>query len=69
MQQHRLFGMGVGQETMCRHSRHDQTHQSPDNIGALDYHLTEENRAALNALAGQVLGDRYTPEEMAGVNK
>lgn len=29
------------------------------NIGALDCHLTEENRATLNRLADQVLGDRY----------
>jgi aryl-alcohol dehydrogenase-like predicted oxidoreductase len=29
------------------------------NIGALDCHLTEENRAAFNRLADQVLGDRY----------
>jgi aryl-alcohol dehydrogenase-like predicted oxidoreductase len=29
------------------------------NVGALDCHLTEENRATLNRLADQVLGDRY----------
>jgi len=29
------------------------------NLGALDCHLTEENRATLNELADQVLGDRY----------
>jgi len=29
------------------------------NIGALDCHLTEENRATLSRLADQVLGDRY----------
>jgi aryl-alcohol dehydrogenase-like predicted oxidoreductase len=39
------------------------------NLGALDCRLTEENRAALNVLADQVLGDRYPPEEMAAVNR
>ena len=39
------------------------------NVGALDCILTEENRVALNELAGQVLGDRYTPEGMASVNQ
>jgi pyridoxine 4-dehydrogenase len=39
------------------------------NVGALDCRLTEENRAALNELADQVLGDRYLPEEMARVNQ
>ncbi|HXK48314.1 MAG TPA: aldo/keto reductase [Deltaproteobacteria bacterium] len=39
------------------------------NLGALDCRLTEENRARLNALADQVLGDRYSPDEMAGVNR
>ena len=39
------------------------------NLGALDCRLTEENRARLNELADQVLGDRYSPEEMAGVNR
>jgi aryl-alcohol dehydrogenase-like predicted oxidoreductase len=29
------------------------------NLGALDFRLTEENRATLNELADQVLGDRY----------
>jgi aryl-alcohol dehydrogenase-like predicted oxidoreductase len=29
------------------------------NVGALDCHLTGENRATLNRLADQVLGDRY----------
>lgn len=29
------------------------------NLGALDCHLTQENRATLNALADQVLGGRY----------
>jgi aryl-alcohol dehydrogenase-like predicted oxidoreductase len=39
------------------------------NLGALDCRLTEENRATLNKLADQVLGDRYSPEEMAAVNR
>jgi len=39
------------------------------NLGALDCRLTEENRATLNELADQVLGDRYSPEEMAAVNQ
>jgi aryl-alcohol dehydrogenase-like predicted oxidoreductase len=39
------------------------------NLGALDCRLTEENRATLNVLADQVLGDRYSPEEMAAVNQ
>jgi aryl-alcohol dehydrogenase-like predicted oxidoreductase len=39
------------------------------NLGALDCRLTEENRARLNVLADQVLGDRYPPEEMAAVNQ
>ncbi len=39
------------------------------NLGALDCRLTEENRATLNKLADQVQGDRYSPEEMAGVNQ
>ena len=39
------------------------------NLGALDCRLTEENRVTLNRLADQVLGDRYSPEEMAGVNR
>jgi aryl-alcohol dehydrogenase-like predicted oxidoreductase len=39
------------------------------NLGALDCRLTEENRATLNELADQVLGDRYSPEGMAGVNQ
>jgi aryl-alcohol dehydrogenase-like predicted oxidoreductase len=38
------------------------------NLGALDCRLTEENRATLNELADQVLGDRYSPEGMAAVN-
>ena len=39
------------------------------NLGALDCRLTEENRATLNKLADQVLGDRYSPEVMAAVNQ
>jgi len=39
------------------------------NLGTLDCRLTEENRATLNELADQVLGDRYSPEEMAAVNQ
>ena len=39
------------------------------NLGALDCHLTEENRATLNKLADQVRGDRYPPEGMAAVNQ
>jgi len=39
------------------------------NLGALNCHLTEEDRATLNALADQVLGDRYLPEGMAEVNQ
>jgi aryl-alcohol dehydrogenase-like predicted oxidoreductase len=39
------------------------------NLGALECRLTGEHRARLNALADQVLGDRYSPEEMAAVNR
>jgi aryl-alcohol dehydrogenase-like predicted oxidoreductase len=39
------------------------------NLGALDCRLTKENRAALDALADQVRGDRYAPEGMAAVNR
>jgi aryl-alcohol dehydrogenase-like predicted oxidoreductase len=39
------------------------------NLGALDCQLTEEDQATLNELAGQVLGDRYTPDGMASVNQ
>lgn len=39
------------------------------NLGAIDCHLTEENRVTLNELANQVLGDRYSPEEMAAINR
>lgn len=39
------------------------------NLGALECRLTQEDRATLNELADKVLGDRYSPEEMAGVNQ
>jgi len=39
------------------------------NLGAFDCRLTRENRAMLNDLAAQVLGDRYSPEGMAAVNR
>jgi aryl-alcohol dehydrogenase-like predicted oxidoreductase len=39
------------------------------NLGALDCRLTADNRAMLNELADQVIGDRYSPEGMAAVNK
>ena len=39
------------------------------NLGALDCRLTQEHRATLNELADQVLGDRYSPEGMAAVNR
>ena len=39
------------------------------NLGALECRLTEENRARLNKLADQVLGERYSPEGMAAVNQ
>lgn len=39
------------------------------NLGALDCRLSDEDRATLNKLADQVIGDRYTPEGMAGVNQ
>ena len=39
------------------------------NLGALDCRLDEEDRRALDRLAGQVLGDRYDPDGMAGVNQ
>ncbi|MGD8294294.1 MAG: aldo/keto reductase [Desulfobacterales bacterium] len=38
------------------------------NLGALNCRLTEENRATLNELADQVLGDRYSPEGTTAVN-
>jgi aryl-alcohol dehydrogenase-like predicted oxidoreductase len=39
------------------------------NLGALDCQLTEEDQVVLNELADQVLGDRYSPEEMSAVNQ
>jgi len=39
------------------------------NLGALDCRLTEDDRATLNKLADQVLGDRYSPGEMASINQ
>jgi aryl-alcohol dehydrogenase-like predicted oxidoreductase len=39
------------------------------NLGALDCRLTDEDRGVLDKLADQVLGDRYSPEEMAAVNR
>ncbi len=39
------------------------------NLGALDCRLTAEDRAVLDKLADKVLGDRYSPGEMAGVNR
>lgn len=39
------------------------------NLGALDCQLTKEDQVTLDELADQVLGDRYTPEAMASVNR
>ncbi|HOW54272.1 MAG TPA: hypothetical protein PLR60_06400 [Syntrophorhabdaceae bacterium] len=39
------------------------------NLGALDCRLADEDRSVLNDLADKVLGDRYSPGEMAGVNR
>lgn len=39
------------------------------NLETLDCQLTAEDRAALDKLADQVLGERYTPEAMASVNQ
>ncbi|MGE4299202.1 MAG: aldo/keto reductase [Desulfovibrionaceae bacterium] len=39
------------------------------NLGALDCRLTEADRGVLDTLAAKVLGDRYSPVEMAGVNQ
>jgi aryl-alcohol dehydrogenase-like predicted oxidoreductase len=39
------------------------------NLGALDCQLTKEDRVALNELADQVLGERYSPEGMSAVNR
>jgi aryl-alcohol dehydrogenase-like predicted oxidoreductase len=38
------------------------------NLGALDCRLTKEDRSALDQLADRVLGDRYTAEDMEGLN-
>jgi len=39
------------------------------NLGALKCRLTGEDRAALDALAHRVRGDRYAPDEMAALNR
>ena len=39
------------------------------NLGALDCQLAPEDRATLDKLADQVLGERYTPDAMAAVNQ
>ena len=39
------------------------------NLGAPDCPLIEEDQVTLNELADQVLGDRYSPEEMSAVNQ
>ena len=39
------------------------------NLGALDCRLSDKDRGMLNHLADKVLGDRYSLEEMAGVNQ
>lgn len=39
------------------------------NLGALDCQLDQPDRSALNALADQVRGERYTPEAMAAVDQ
>lgn len=39
------------------------------NLGALDCLLSDEDRAILDDLAGKVQGDRYTPGEMAAINR
>jgi len=39
------------------------------NLGALDCRLTDEERSELNTLADKVMGDRYSPYEMAAVNQ
>jgi aryl-alcohol dehydrogenase-like predicted oxidoreductase len=38
------------------------------NLGALDCRLTKEDRSALDQLADRVLGDRYSAEDMEGLN-
>jgi aryl-alcohol dehydrogenase-like predicted oxidoreductase len=39
------------------------------NLGALDCRLTDVDRGVLNNLADKVLGDRYSPAEMAAINR
>jgi len=39
------------------------------NLGALECHLTDVDRATLDQLADQVLGDRYSPGEMTAINR
>lgn len=39
------------------------------NLGALDCRLTDDDWEVLNNLADKVLGDRYSPQEMAAVNR
>ena len=39
------------------------------NLGALECRLTDEDRDVLNKLADKVLGERYSPEEMAALNQ
>ena len=39
------------------------------NVGALDCRLGDEDRSVLNHLADKVLGDRYSPAEMAAINR
>jgi aryl-alcohol dehydrogenase-like predicted oxidoreductase len=39
------------------------------NLGALDCRLDDEDLLVLNNLAGKVVGDRYSSEEMAAVNR
>ncbi|NQU40367.1 MAG: aldo/keto reductase [Lentisphaerae bacterium] len=39
------------------------------NLASLDCHLTEENRAVLNELANQAIGDSYPPDAMAAINQ
>jgi aryl-alcohol dehydrogenase-like predicted oxidoreductase len=39
------------------------------NLGAFDCRLADEDRDVLDHLADKVLGDRYSPEEMAALNQ
>lgn len=39
------------------------------NLGALGCRLSDKDRGTLNTLADKVMGDRYSREEMAGVNR